>query len=129
MLFQEKTSHCSSRRGQLKSLLNIIIRRYSDYSLESEDDYYYISKMTTTRGGVNQYGGDYFILEDNRFSADLKKVRFRDVLADLMDKGGYEYSLLGQNDSIIERFSFNDRSCEEIVVAFNGAGEFQLPEI
>ncbi|MDC7241483.1 MAG: hypothetical protein PQJ50_14095, partial [Spirochaetales bacterium] len=101
--------------GTVESLLNIIIRRYSDYSIETGEDYYYIRRNTSGRNTVNQYGGNYFTLEDNLFSADLKKVRFRDVLADLMIKGGYEYSMLGQNDSIIERFSFKDKTFTEIL--------------
>ena len=110
-----KRFHFHFENGTVESLLNIIIRRYAEYSLESGGDYYYVSRISSNRNGVNQYGGNYFTVQDDLFSADLKKVRFLDVLADLMNKGGHEYSVLGQNDSIIERFSFRDKTFSEIL--------------
>lgn len=105
--------------GSMEDLLNILIRPYPEFFLEKGDQYFYLRKENTSAtGGGNTGSGrgrEYFSRESDRYSADFNQVRFREALGSLMTAETREYSFLGRNDSVIERFQFSDKSFDEML--------------
>lgn len=99
-----------------EEILNIIIKKYPEYYIEQEKEHFYI-KRNTAQGTSFSRGrrGDLFSLKDDYYSADFEQIRFREALTSLFDLAGVEFSMLGRNDSLIERFNFSEKSFDEIL--------------
>lgn len=112
-----------------EEILEIIIRKFSDLHLENENGFFYVRREspqgTTSRGGRRS---DLFTQEGETFSASFEQVRFREALTSLFDLTGYEFSILGRNDSIIESFNFSGKSFEQMLrlLLQQGNGDFKI---
>ncbi|MBN2658731.1 MAG: hypothetical protein JXR86_16870 [Spirochaetales bacterium] len=113
----------------LDEILNIIITRYPDYHLETENGFYYVRREaaqgTSVRGSRR---GDLFTENNGLYSADFEQVRFREALTALFDITADEYSFLGRNDSILESFRFSGKTREQMLrlLLEQGNSDFKL---
>lgn len=95
--------------------LGICMLRLDGYSLEENENYFYI------RGG--SAGGEravppkagYISREGETYSISLQNARFQDVLGELFKAAEKEYSILTKADSIIENLYFSRRSFDEML--------------
>ncbi|MDC7220196.1 MAG: hypothetical protein PQJ59_09660 [Spirochaetales bacterium] len=101
--------------GDVESLLNIIIKKHDDYSLETGEDYFYIHKQSSSGSRNSRTPDVYFTTKGELLSARLENVGFRNVLLNLMEIGGHEYSLMGKNDYVIEVFNFKEKTYEQML--------------
>ncbi|MDC7224657.1 MAG: hypothetical protein PQJ60_13010 [Spirochaetales bacterium] len=105
--------------GNLKELLEILIKPYPQFYLEAGDRYFYLRKESTTStsssGSRSGKSPELFVREGRVYSADFEQTRFREALISLFQTEGVEYSFLGNNDSVIEVFRHRGRSFEEIL--------------
>lgn len=105
---------------KLNVILEIIMKRFQDYKIEKNDNYYYIKReaiiprnnnnspeMSATNGIV--------IESDGTYSVNLNKVRFSQVIKEFFTKAGKEYSQHGRNDNIIERLSYKNKTLDEML--------------
>lgn len=112
-----------------EEILNIIIRKYSDYHLEKDKGFFYVRREspqgTASRGGKRT---DLFTQDRGQYSAGFEQVRFREALTSLFDLAGFEYSFLGRNDSIIESFNFSGKNFDQMLrlLLEQGNGDFKL---
>lgn len=113
----------------IDSILEIIIKKYSDYYLESEEGFYYIRKEALQ--GSNSRSGarsDLFVERDGLYNASFEQIRYKEALSSLFTLTGKEYSFLGRNDSIIEKFEFSEKSFEQIfrLLLEQGNGDYKV---
>ncbi len=100
--------------ASIESFLNILIRKYPDYSVESGKDYYYIRKADAhPRPGLA--AREVITRKEDGYSIDADTVRFRDVLGELFRKGKREFSLLIQPDSVLTGLHFADKSFDALL--------------
>lgn len=111
----------------LNVILEIIMKKYPEYTIDINDDYYYIKKESARRtssvpnNNINKTNG--ITLDDNgRYSIKLNKVRFTQVVAELFSKEGFEYSIQGRNDNIIERIEHRDKTFNEMLTLILESG-------
>ncbi|HUX12342.1 MAG TPA: hypothetical protein VMW87_04900 [Spirochaetia bacterium] len=102
------------RNATIAELLNILVRKYPDYSVETGKDYYYIKK--TDANNPRAASGRVVITRDGEeYTINAGTVRFRDAVAELFHKGEREYSLLLQSDSMIGSLHYSDKSFDELL--------------
>ncbi|MFP4364404.1 MAG: hypothetical protein ACLFR1_11130 [Spirochaetia bacterium] len=110
--------------------LNIIMRRFSDYEIEEDENYYYIRQIPseTEEGGSDGGPGGITLVQDGLYSIDVQRQRFRDLIDELFTLAGLEYGLLTSSDTMIDRMRFADRSFEEMLTLLcqHGNADFQL---
>ncbi len=102
-----------------QKLLDIIIKRYPDYKVEADQDYFYIKHIPPRHEGKAPEGRraqtDMIHKAGELYSMDVDKARFREIIDDLFIKSDHEYSLLLQRDSYIEKLRFKDKSFEKLL--------------
>jgi len=100
-------------------LLDIIVKRYPDYKVEVDQDYFYIKHIPPGREEMGPEGRraqtDVIRKDRGLYSIDVDKARFREIIDDLFIKSDHEYSLLLQRDSYIEKLRFKDKSFEKLL--------------
>ncbi len=108
-------------------VLEILMKRFPDYKVDSSKDYFYVRKLDAAAQGPGGAGGTAggaagtagtaspVAVADGLYSLNIDKARFRDVLVDLFAKAGLEYSLFLRSDVILENLRFADKSLEEIL--------------
>ena len=99
-------------------VLDILMKRFPDYKVESTKDFFYIRKAEAASGqaaaGAGASGSPVKVA-DGRYSIDVDKARFRDILVDLFNKAGLEYSLFLRADVILENLHFSDKSLPDLL--------------
>ncbi len=106
------------QNGTIGELLEILIKPYHQFYLESGDRYFYLRKEATVSssgGSRSSRGGELFTRDGRSYEADFQQIRFREALTNLLDAEGIEYSFLGRNDNVIEQFRHKGRSFEEML--------------
>jgi general secretion pathway protein D len=98
-------------------VLDILMKRFPDYKIESSKDFFYIRKGVTATGqaAATATAGSFVKVVDGRYSLEIDKARFRDILVDLFRKSGLEYSLFLRTDVILENLHFSDKSMAEML--------------
>jgi len=119
--------HCENR--SVEHILEIIIKKYPDYSLEKENGFYYLRKELLDNSSARLTGrADLFTEDKGLFSASFRQVRFRNALDGLFRLTGKEYSFMGRNNPIIEKFEFTEKSFDQIfrLLLEQGNGDYQI---
>ncbi len=110
---------------KLNVILEIIMKKYPEYKVEKNNDYYYIKKeQNITNSSLNETikTKGIKVNEKGLYSINLKKVRSSSVLLELFEKHGAEYSVQGRNDNIINRLDYKDKTFEQILNLILEAG-------
>jgi type II secretory pathway component GspD/PulD (secretin) len=119
--------HCENL--DIDSIMNILIKKFVDYRIEKEPGFYYIRKfLTDSSGGHAADKSNLFLENQGLFSASFQQIRFKEALESLFKLTGKEYSFLGRNDSIIEKFDFKDKNFEQILrlLLEQGNGDYSI---
>ncbi|QEN05067.1 hypothetical protein EW093_10215 [Thiospirochaeta perfilievii] len=116
---------------ELKVVLEIIMKKYNDYVIEENENYYYIKKdiqdPNSLTNGLTETDG--IVVNDKElYSINLNRVRFSMVIKELFTKAGKEYSLQGRNDNIIERINYKDKTLEQMLnlILEEGSSDYVL---
>ena len=108
------------RDADPERLLAILMRRFSDYTIEADAGTYYVRRQprpapeTAARQEARRPATG-LTREGDLYSADLERVRFRDFLDDLFRLAGLEYSLFLQRDVLVEALRFRDRDFDGLL--------------
>ncbi len=105
---------------QLDIILEIIMKRFQDYIIEKNDNYYYIKReikiaRNSNNSSRNSTTNGIIIETDGTYSVNLNKVRFSQVIKEFFTKTDKEYSHQGRNDNVIERLSYKNKSMDEML--------------
>ena len=100
------------------AVLDILMRRFPDYSVETDKDFFYVRKTDAASrpaGGASSSTASLVRVDHGQYSIDVERARFRDILVDLFRKAGLEYSLFLRTDVILENLHFSGKSRDEML--------------
>ena len=113
---QPLTVHVS--RMSADKLLEIIVRRFPDYRVEVDQDFYYVKRIPTTppaSSGRPGAQGSPVERVGEQYSLKVDKGRFVDVVDALFGKAQREYSLMSKKDVILDKLRFEAKPFERIL--------------
>lgn len=94
---------------QISDILEICVKKYPDYSVETAETYYYIKRNSEKQSSSKSSGTNALKKNGNLYSINLEKGRFLDVLTKLFNLEQVEYSLFVQSDTQLENLYFLDK--------------------
>ena len=100
--------------ASLEDVLNLTIVKLPGFGLERIADGFYITKSA---GTLNKRSIDIFTMSevDGKFSCNIQKASFVNVMETLFKKGSKEYSLLSRPNVTLENMAYTDKSFEELL--------------
>lgn len=99
----------------VESVLDICIKKLSDYSLESYENYYYIKRIEQTSGSSKKRNSKVIVHTGDLYSINIEKERFLDIITQLFAEAKLEYSLFVQNDMQLSNLYFVDKDFNTIL--------------
>ena len=100
-----------------EKILGMIVKRFPDYRVESGEGFHYIKRLDP--GGRSDARADkpgtLVSYRDGLFSINTEKARLRDLLGEIFQKAGLEYSLFLRSESILENLHFTNKKLEEFL--------------
>jgi general secretion pathway protein D len=99
-------------------ILEMLVKRFPEYKVESNADYYYIRRIDATAAKTDAAGAKSTSLvgvQNSLYSIDSDKARLRDILIELFQKAGIEYSLFLRSDAILENLHFKSKPFEDFL--------------
>ncbi len=101
----------------LEKLLEIMLKRFPDYRVESDADYAYVRRVAVSTAGsaLPGVGAPRIDRQGDRYSIQLDKGRFVEVVESLFAKAGVEYSLMTRKEVILEKLRFENRTFEQLL--------------
>lgn len=107
------------KKLKLPIILEIIMKKFSDYIVDENKDYFYIKRNIIINNPADPKNSaktnGITISKDGKYSISLNKSRFTQVIKELFNKAEVEYSILGRNDNIIDRLEFKNKTFEELL--------------
>lgn len=100
--------------ASLEDVLNLAIVKLPGFGLERIADGFYITKNA---GNLNKRNIDIFTMSEagGKFSCNIQKASFANVMETLFKKGGKEYSLLSKLSIALENMAYKDKSFDELL--------------
>jgi type II secretory pathway component GspD/PulD (secretin) len=109
------TSITIHTRSSLKDILEIIIKKYPDYSLAEENNAFYIKKTAENIPAGSRLSSSSIRRDGGRFSMALQRGSLSSIIGLLFKTAEREYSLLQKIDAVLEHLYFEDKSFEELL--------------
>jgi general secretion pathway protein D len=113
---QPLTVHVS--RMSPDKLLQIIVKRFPDYKVEADQDFYYLKRIPAAAPQpAGRPGAPGAVVErvGDQYSLRVEKGRFVEVVDALFSKARLEYSLLSKKDTILDKLRFEAKPFERIL--------------
>lgn len=108
--------------GEPAAVLGILVRRFPDYLVETDKDFFYLRRTDAAArtagaasGGSAVGGASLVRVDGGSYSIDADRARFRDILVELFRAAGLEYSLFLRSDVIVENLHFHGKSLDEML--------------
>jgi type II secretory pathway component GspD/PulD (secretin) len=101
-------------------LLEIILKRLQQYTLETDNDFFYFKKIVekpqqAPQGGRQKAGRVDLKKDRDTYSIAVEKAPFSEIADTLFSEAGYEYSALSQRDVQMNNIRFSNKSFEELL--------------
>lgn len=98
----------------LEDVLNLTIVKLPGFGLERIADGFYITKSA---GTINKRNIDIFTMSElnGKFSCNIQKAGFINVIETLFKKGGREFSMLSRPNVTLENMVYTDKNFEELL--------------
>lgn len=100
-------------------LIEILIKKFVNYNLIVDKDYYYIKRIVEKREPAQKDRAPQKRVtiseQDDLYSINTQKARFFEVINELFTTAGYEYSLLMKSDQLLETLRFSDKKFEQLL--------------
>ncbi len=99
-------------------LLEIIVKRFPDYRVDVDQDFFYVKRIPTAApqaAGRPGAGGQVVERIGEQYSLRVEKGRFVEVVDALFSKAQLEYSLLSKKDIILDKLRFEAKPFERIL--------------
>jgi hypothetical protein len=94
--------------------LAILAKSFPELSLESAESYFYLHKIDASKGGAAGAPKPRALVKEGaRYSLECDKTSFQDLLDEMFNYEGKDYSLLLKSDVLIDGLKFRDRPFEE----------------
>ncbi|MCL2294989.1 MAG: hypothetical protein FWC36_09020 [Spirochaetes bacterium] len=100
----------------IPDILDILIRRYPDFSIEYINNSYYMRRAAGVgAASSSRLAGNAITRRGDLYSMNIPRGAFSAILALLFRTAGKEYSMLQRVDSNIENLYFTDKTFEELL--------------
>jgi type II secretory pathway component GspD/PulD (secretin) len=108
-----------TKRVSPEKLLEIIMKRFPNYTLESDKDYFYIKRIVERPpkpGERRPVAEKINILRKNDvYSISIDKASFNEIIDSFFTKAEYEYSMLMRRDQLINNVRFKNKSFDVLL--------------
>ncbi|MCL2793558.1 MAG: hypothetical protein FWD87_10780 [Spirochaetaceae bacterium] len=111
-----ETISLHSLNTSVPEILEILIRRHPDYSVEYSNNSYYIRRATAASGSSNtRLASNAITRRDDLYSMNIPRGSFSAIIAQLFRTADKEYSMLQRTDVNLENLYFVDRTFEQLL--------------
>jgi len=110
------TISINSEKAQITDLLEIIIRRYPEYSIVFENNAFYIRRtVDNSQSTAGRLGSNSITTRGDLYSMNIQRASFSSILSLLFRTGNREYSLLSRNDASLDNLYFQDKEFDQLL--------------
>lgn len=109
------TISINSEGARLIDLLEIIVRRYPDYSVLVENNAYFIRRAQSPQATTGWLGSNSITTRDGLFSMNIQRASFSSIINLLFRTGNREFSLLQRMDTTLDNLFFQDREFDQLL--------------
>lgn len=110
------TISINSEKVRLIDLLEIIIKKYPEYSIEEENEAFYIKRtVDRTQNTAGRLGNNSITVKNDLYSMDIQRASFTSILSLLFRTGNREYTILHRVDSSIDNLYFKDKPFDQLL--------------
>jgi len=110
------TISVNSQQITLKNILEIIIKKYPDYSIQESNNAFYIRRaVDPSSTTVSRLGSNSIQKNGDTYSTDIQRASFSSIITLLFRTAGKEYSLLQRTDSTLENLYFENKSFDQLL--------------
>jgi len=106
----------NSEKALITDLLEIIIKKYPEYSIQEENNAFYIKRtIDQTQNTTGRLGSNSITVRNDLYSMNIQRASFSSILSLLFKTGNREYSLLQRMDSSIDNLYFQDKQFDQLL--------------
>ncbi|QQO10740.1 secretin N-terminal domain-containing protein [Breznakiella homolactica] len=99
-----------------RDILEIIIKKYPEYSLVEENNAFYLKRAADpSSGSASRLGSSSITRNGDLFSMNIHRGAFSAIIALLFRTGSREYSLLQRIDTTLENLYFEDKPFDQLL--------------
>lgn len=111
------TINLNSENISLSNLLEIIIKRYPEYSIVEENGAFYLKRATEVSSGTpgRLSNSSITVNASDLYTMNIQRASFSSILTILFRTGKREYSLLQRMDSTLDNLYFQDKPFDDIL--------------
>jgi len=110
------TININSEKAGITDLLEIIIRRYPEYSLEHQNNAFYIKRAAdNSQNTAGRLGSDSITVRNDLYTMNIQRASFTSILSRLFRTGSREYSLLQRMDTSLDNLYFQDKEFDQLL--------------
>jgi type II secretory pathway component GspD/PulD (secretin) len=110
------TININSEKARITDLLEIIIKRYPEYSILEENGAFYIKRAVDhNQNTAGRLGSNSITVRNDLFSMDIQRASFSSILSLLFKTGNREYTLLQRIDTSIDNLYFHDKPFDQLL--------------
>ena len=111
-----ETISIHSLNSSIKDILEILIKKYFDYSIEYENNSYYLKRADASGSGSGtRLAGNACTRKDDLYSMNIPRGAFSAIIAQLFKTAGKEYSMLQRIDTNLENLYFEKKTFEQLL--------------
>ncbi len=105
-----------TENSKTMDLLEVIIKKYPDYSIINENGAYYIKRAENVSSNTpGRLSGSSIRKNGDLYSMNIPRGSFSAILSQLFRTGEKEYSLLQRVDMTLENLYFEDKSFDQLL--------------
>jgi general secretion pathway protein D len=108
-----------AKRVSPEKILEIIMKRFPNYTVETDKDYFYIKKVVERppRPGERELDTEKINItkEGETFSISVERASFNEIVESLFAEASSEYSLLMKRDQLISNIRFTKKRFDEML--------------
>jgi type II secretory pathway component GspD/PulD (secretin) len=110
------TISLNSEKARIIDLLELIIKRYPEYSIVEENNAFYIKRSDDrSQNTAGRLGSNSITARGDVFSMEIQRAAFSSILSLLFKTGGREYSLLQRVDTSLDNLYFQDKTFDQLL--------------
>lgn len=102
--------------SELRNILEVVVKRFSDYTVLEENGAFYIQRAAASSGSTaGRLSSSAITRNGETFAMNIPRGSFTSIIATLFRTGGREYSLLQRIDSTLENLYFEDKTFDQLL--------------
>jgi type II secretory pathway component GspD/PulD (secretin) len=106
----------NSEKANITDLLEIIIKRYPEYSLVEENSAFYLKRaVDSSQNTAGRLGSNSITARGDLYTMNIQRAAFSSILPLLFRTGNREYTLLQRLDSSLDNLYFQDKDFDQLL--------------